>query len=160
MTRRQTSSYFFPTDPFAVAAKSEGVHIYHLNIGQPDIETPETMRLGYQEYRDKVLPYGPSAGLPDYLAKLVTYYGRFGINLDEKDLFVTTGGSDERALYQVALEMRDLRTRERELRALTAAMQETGLRLGTIVSLDTEDRIDTPAGEIEVVPAWWWALHA
>ena len=38
-------------------------------------------------------------------------------------------------------------------------MQETGLRHGTIVSLDTEDRIDTPAGEIEVVPAWWWALR-
>jgi aspartate aminotransferase len=80
--------------PFAVAAKAEGVHVYHLNIGQPDIETPETMRQGYQEYHDTVLPYGPSAGLPEYLSKLVTYYGRFGISVTEEDLFVTTGGSE------------------------------------------------------------------
>ncbi len=80
--------------PFAVEAEASGAHIFRLNIGQPDIETPVEMLRGYQEFSYKVIPYGPSAGLPEYVRKLVEYYGRFGIDLAEKDLFVTTGGSE------------------------------------------------------------------
>jgi len=80
--------------PFAVEAEASGAHIFRLNIGQPDIETPVELLRGYHEFSYKVLPYGPSAGLPEYLRKLVEYYGRFGIDLAEENLFVTTGGSE------------------------------------------------------------------
>jgi len=80
--------------PFGVAAKAEGVTVYHLNIGQPDIKTPEELIRGYREFNDPVLPYGPSQGLAVYQSKLVTYYSRFGIDVTEENIFVTTGGSE------------------------------------------------------------------
>lgn len=57
------------------------------------------------------------------------------------------------------LELRDNRRREREVRALTTAMHETGIKHGTIVSLDTEERIETDAGVIDVIPAWLWSVQ-
>ncbi|MEN8133808.1 MAG: ATP-binding protein [Pseudomonadota bacterium] len=73
--------------------------------------------------------------------------------------FMTTDQSGAQAFYQVSLELRDIRTREREVRALTGAMQETGIKHGTIVKLDTEEPIETDAGVIDVVPAWLWAVR-
>jgi len=73
--------------------------------------------------------------------------------------FITTNHSGEKALYQVTLELLDDHTREREVRALTAAMHETKIRHGTIVSLDAEERIDTDCGVIDVVPAWLWSIR-
>ncbi len=73
--------------------------------------------------------------------------------------FITTDQRDSQALYQVSLELRDKQTREREVRALTTAMRETGIEHGTIVSLDTDERIETDAGVIDVIPAWLWALR-
>ena len=72
--------------------------------------------------------------------------------------FLTTERSGSRALYQVSLDMRDARTRQREVQALTTAMQETGVSKGCIVSLETEERIETDTGLIKVIPAWLWAL--
>lgn len=73
--------------------------------------------------------------------------------------FITTDSRGAQALYQVSLTMSDKNTREREIRALTDAMQETGIRQGTILTLDTEERIETDAGAIGIVPTWLWAIQ-
>jgi len=83
------------------------------------------------------------------------YRTQDGLEVD----FITMARGGDVALYQVSLELRDATTRGREIRALTAAMQETGLKQGTIVSLDTEERIEVDAGMIDVVPAWLWAVR-
>jgi len=80
--------------PFADQAKEKGRHVYHLNIGQPDIHTPETYWNAIEHHGRKVLEYGPSAGLTSYRKKLVTYYRRFNINVDYENIIVTTGGSE------------------------------------------------------------------
>lgn len=80
--------------PFANEAKANGIKIYHLNIGQPDIETPRKMIDTYRNYNDKVLAYGPSQGLESYREKLVEYYSRYDIPLKTSDIIVTTAGSE------------------------------------------------------------------
>src|SRR5438132_1747703 len=80
--------------PYADRAKARGIKVYHLNIGQPDIETPQEMMNGYRNIDIKVLSYGPSQGLKDYVDALVQYYGRVGIKVRAEDVLVTTGGSE------------------------------------------------------------------
>ena len=80
--------------PFANEAKSRGIHVYHLNIGQPDIKTPKEMMDVYHNYSDKVLAYGPSQGLEIYRKDLVRYYKNHKINLQIDDIIVTTAGSE------------------------------------------------------------------
>ena len=79
--------------PLAEAAKKRGVHVYHLNIGQPDIETPAAMRERLALV-DKVIAYTPSGGTPDFVASLRDYYERLGIELGEDEIIATTGGSE------------------------------------------------------------------
>ena len=80
--------------PFADQAKEKGRHVYHLNIGQPDIPTPDTYWQAVEKHGRKVLEYGPSAGLTSYRKKLTAYYRALGISLDVDDIIVTTGGSE------------------------------------------------------------------
>ncbi|MFN8166335.1 MAG: pyridoxal phosphate-dependent aminotransferase [Bacteroidia bacterium] len=80
--------------PFAEKAKKEGKKIYHLNIGQPDIETPDTMLNAIHSFNHKVVEYSHSAGIESYRKKLTTYYKRFGIDLDYTEIIITTGGSE------------------------------------------------------------------
>ena len=80
--------------PFAEAAKKKGVKVYHLNIGQPDIETPKQILDAVRHSDFKVLEYSHSAGNESYRRKLVEYYRRNGINIDHTDIIVTTGGSE------------------------------------------------------------------
>src|SRR5437773_4281650 len=80
--------------PFAEKAKKEGKKIYHLNIGQPDIETPETMLNAIHNFSPKVVEYSHSAGIESYRRKLTTYYKRYNIELDYTDIIITTGGSE------------------------------------------------------------------
>lgn len=80
--------------PHAVAAKKRGIKVYQLNIGQPDIPTPQVMIDAYHGFSDKVLAYGPSQGLDVYRQGLVEYYSRNGIQLQEDDIIVTTAGSE------------------------------------------------------------------
>ena len=68
--------------------------------------------------------------------------------------FLTTEHNGSQALYQVSLDMRDVRTSERELQALTTAMQESGLSKGVILTLEMEEQIETGNGLIKVIPAW------
>ena len=82
--------------PYAEKAKQAGKKIYHLNIGQPDIETPESMRNAISKFAKecKVVEYSHSAGLESYRRKLATYYNSFGIDISYTDILVTTGGSE------------------------------------------------------------------
>ena len=80
--------------PFADKAKEMGRHVYHLNIGQPDIHTPDTYWRAIEGHGRKVLEYGPSGGLTSYRKKLIEYYDRYDISLELDDIIVTTGGSE------------------------------------------------------------------
>lgn len=80
--------------PLADAAKRRGIHIYHLNIGQPDIETPSCMRVSLGTINDTVLAYTPSAGTPQFLSAMQHYYGTRGIELQIDNILATTGGSE------------------------------------------------------------------
>lgn len=80
--------------PFAEAAKKRGTKIYHLNIGQPDIETPPEMLNAVKNADIKVLEYSHSAGIESYRKKLAKYYNDFSITIDYTDIIITTGGSE------------------------------------------------------------------
>jgi aspartate aminotransferase len=80
--------------PFADQAKREGKKIYHLNIGQPDIETPEGMLNAIKNIDFKVWAYTHSEGIPSYREKLAGYYQKVGFNIDASNIIVTTGGSE------------------------------------------------------------------
>jgi len=80
--------------PFADAARKRGVHIYHLNIGQPDIPTPREMIDAYRGYDETVLAYGHSAGSLEYRESLTEYYERYDISVSAEQILVTTGGSE------------------------------------------------------------------
>jgi aspartate aminotransferase len=80
--------------PFAEGAKSRGIHVHHLNIGQPDIETPEVVIEGIKEIDRKVIEYSHSAGFQSYREKLADYYNRIGTQISVHNVIVTTGGSE------------------------------------------------------------------
>lgn len=80
--------------PFAEAAKKKGIHVYHLNIGQPDIETPKPVLDAVRNSDFKVLEYSHSAGNESYRKKLVQYYASVGINVSHNQIIITTGGSE------------------------------------------------------------------
>ncbi len=80
--------------PYAEDAKKRGVNVYHLNIGQPDIETPEAALRAVKENDIKVLSYARSEGSESYRKKLSTYYKRNDIDVTQNDIIVTTGGSE------------------------------------------------------------------
>jgi aspartate aminotransferase len=81
--------------PLAEAAKARGVRVLHLNIGQPDIETPACMRDRLKQLEDRVLEYSPSTGTPEFLRSLQRYYSRrLGVELAEDQILATTGGSE------------------------------------------------------------------
>ena len=80
--------------PLANKAKERGVKVYHLNIGQPDLPTPQVGLDALKHIDRKVLEYSPSEGLRSLREKLADYYHRFNIDVDVDDIIVTTGGSE------------------------------------------------------------------
>ena len=80
--------------PFAEAAKKRGTRVYHLNIGQPDIETPKPVLDAVRHSDFKILEYSHSAGNESYRRKLVTYYEKNGIHINYDQIIITTGGSE------------------------------------------------------------------
>lgn len=80
--------------PFAEAAKLRGTKVYHLNIGQPDIETPKMVLDAVRNSDFKVLEYSHSAGNESYRRKLVGYYESVGIHVNHQQIIITTGGSE------------------------------------------------------------------
>ena len=80
--------------PLGDAAKSRGTHVYHLNIGQPDIETPPEFLDAVRTYREKVIAYGNSQGIRVFVESLQQYYDSISIPLGFDDIVITTGGSE------------------------------------------------------------------
>lgn len=80
--------------PFAEAAKAKGTKVYHLNIGQPDIKTPEVALDAIRNIDLKVVEYSHSAGIVSYRKKLANMYQNIDINVDENEILVTAGGSE------------------------------------------------------------------
>lgn len=80
--------------PYAEAAKKKGIKVYHLNIGQPDIETPPAILDAVRDADIRVLEYSHSAGNESYRRKLVQYYKSVGIELTKEQIIITTGGSE------------------------------------------------------------------
>jgi aspartate aminotransferase len=80
--------------PYAEAAKKKGIKVYHLNIGQPDIETPPAILNAVRNADIKVLEYSHSAGNESYRRKLVQYYKKVGIDVSYEQIIITTGGSE------------------------------------------------------------------
>ena len=80
--------------PYSEAAKKKGITVYHLNIGQPDIETPKMILDAVRHSDFKVLEYSHSAGNESYRRKLVSYYKKNNIDIDYSQIIITTGGSE------------------------------------------------------------------
>ncbi len=80
--------------PLADQAKERGIKVYHLNIGQPDLKTPEVALRAIRNIDREILEYSPSNGYKSLRLKLAEYYKRFKIEVDETDIIVTTGGSE------------------------------------------------------------------
>ena len=80
--------------PLAAEAKSRGIRVYHLNIGQPDLPTPQVGLDALKHIDRTILEYSPSQGYLSYRQKLVGYYRKYGINVDADDIIITSGGSE------------------------------------------------------------------
>ncbi len=80
--------------PYAEAAKQKGTYVYHLNIGQPDIETPKMILDAVRKSDFTILEYSHSAGNESYRKKLVQYYESVGIHVNYNQILITTGGSE------------------------------------------------------------------
>ncbi|MGD1147328.1 MAG: pyridoxal phosphate-dependent aminotransferase [Thermoanaerobaculaceae bacterium] len=80
--------------PLAAAARTRGTTIYHLNIGQPDVATPPEFLRAVASFKDKVLEYGPSDGLPELRDAMAAYFARYEIALDPCDILIANGGSE------------------------------------------------------------------
>jgi len=80
--------------PFANAAKKRGIKVYHLNIGQPDIPTPENVLEAIRQYNEPLIAYTQSQGTESYRQGLARYYQKHGIDVTADDIIVTTGGSE------------------------------------------------------------------
>ncbi|MEM6963607.1 MAG: pyridoxal phosphate-dependent aminotransferase [Bacteroidota bacterium] len=108
ISQRVAQAYSSPIrklTPFADQAKANGKTVFHLNIGQPDLETPSVAFEKIRQTNIQVLKYGPSKGVLSYRQKLVQYYERFNIQVTAEDILVTTGASE--AILFLALSCMD-----------------------------------------------------
>ena len=90
-------------NPLQVACKAAGKKIYHLNIGQPDIKTPEEFFKAIKTFENPVLEYAPSPGIPSMVEAIKGYYKRIGVNFEAEDIKITTGGSEALMLIMMTL---------------------------------------------------------
>ena len=79
---------------YAAKAEERGIRILHLNIGQPDVKTPEVFYDALKDFKDPVLSYAPSGGIPVLLKAVQSYYARIGVKLETNEILPTTGGSE------------------------------------------------------------------
>lgn len=93
-SRSMQSSPIRKLAPFADVAKRQGIHVYHLNIGQPDIKTPVCGLEALKGVDRSILEYSPSQGMLSLRAKMVSYYAEYGIDLSPDEIIITTGGSE------------------------------------------------------------------
>lgn len=90
-------------NPIAAKVKAEGKKVYHLNIGQPDVETPECFMDAIRAYDAKVIKYAESGGIPELQDAVVDYFKEYGIDYEKGDLIVTNGGSEALTMAFLAL---------------------------------------------------------
>lgn len=89
--------------PYGDEAKARGIKIHHLNIGQPDIETPREFFESIKTYNGKILQYEPSGGLKELIIKVQEYYKKLGLNYDTSEILITNGGSEAIAMTLMAI---------------------------------------------------------
>ena len=77
---------------YAAKAEERGIKIYHLNIGQPDVKTPDVFFKALRDFTEPVLAYAPSVGMPKFLDAVQHYYSRIGVELEHSQILPTTGG--------------------------------------------------------------------
>jgi len=80
--------------PYADEAIKRGIKVYFLNIGDPDVPTPEPVFNAFRNYKEPVLAYGPAQGFPELRQAIADYFGRFNIALTANNVIITTGGSE------------------------------------------------------------------
>ena len=80
--------------PYAVEAERKGRRIYHLNIGQPDLKTPDAYYAAIRHFNEETLAYAASPGMPILIDQIRDYYGKLGVSLEQEDVLITTGGSE------------------------------------------------------------------
>ena len=80
--------------PYATAAKKDGVKVYHLNIGQPDIKTPEGFMKAVREFDESVLAYADSVGSEELVSAMIDYYKTYDMHFENGEILITNGGSE------------------------------------------------------------------
>ncbi|MDD7511411.1 MAG: pyridoxal phosphate-dependent aminotransferase [Peptostreptococcaceae bacterium] len=90
-------------NPIAQKAKDAGKKVYHLNIGQPDVETPDVFMDAIRTYENKVIAYAESGGLPILQESVIDYFKQYDINFEKKDIIVTAGGSEALTMTFISL---------------------------------------------------------
>ena len=88
---------------YAAKAEERGIKIYHLNIGQPDVKTPDVFFKALRDFTEPVLAYAPSVGMPKFLDAVQHYYSRIGVELEHSDILPTAGGSEALQLTMACL---------------------------------------------------------
>ena len=89
--------------PYAVAAEKQGKKLYHLNIGQPDIETPQAYFDAVKAFNAPVLEYAPSAGIPELIDAIQKYYDNLGMHFGKDEIYITAGGSEALLMVMAAI---------------------------------------------------------
>ncbi|ETJ99286.1 aminotransferase, class I/II [Eubacterium nodatum ATCC 33099] len=106
ISNRVESMQFSPIrkfNPIAIKAEKAGKKIYHLNIGQPDVETPECFMDAIRNFDEKVIAYAESGGRPELIEAVKDYYKTYDISLESSDIMVTNGGSEALSMTFITL---------------------------------------------------------
>jgi aspartate aminotransferase len=137
--------------PYAEEAKRKGRKVYHLNIGQPDISTPEVALNALRNINLKVIEYSHSAGNESYRRKLASFYQKIGINIDHTEMLVTTGGSEAIifALMACVNPGEEVITPEPFYANYNGFATIAGIKIIPVTSYITEDFALPPIAEIE-----------
>jgi len=137
--------------PYAEEAKRKGRKVYHLNIGQPDIPTPEVALNALRNINLKVIEYSHSAGNESYRRKLASFYQKIGINIDHTEMLVTTGGSEAIlfALMSCVNPGEEVITPEPFYANYNGFATTAGIKIVPVTSYITDDFALPPIAEIE-----------
>ena len=137
--------------PYSEEAKRKGRKVYHLNIGQPDIPTPEVALNAIRNINLKVLEYSHSAGNESYRRKLASFYQKVGINIDCSEILITTGGSEAIlfALMSCVNPGEEVITPEPFYANYNGFATTAGIKIVPVTSYITEDFALPPIQEIE-----------
>ncbi|MCI7413608.1 pyridoxal phosphate-dependent aminotransferase [Hornefia butyriciproducens] len=106
ISKRVNAMQFSPIrkfNPMAIEAEKNGKKIYHLNIGQPDVETPECFMEAIRNFDEKVIAYAESGGRPELISAVIDYYKKYDIELEPSNMIVTNGGSEALSMAFLSL---------------------------------------------------------